>query len=159
MEDLRQKKKSGELPDDLEEDQIFKRIKDIMIDCFLASIKQLNPNKRQWNMFEILGFDFIIDEDFRTWLLEVNVNPYMGPILPRTHPNFMLEMLDDTFKLTVDKVYHGRTIPRSEISNETNYELLVTADRSVYKRSNMGLKSNKPKNADKPPRAMNKVSS
>jgi hypothetical protein len=25
-----------------------------------------------------LGYDFLIDEDFRTWLLEVNNNPFLG---------------------------------------------------------------------------------
>jgi len=37
----------------------------------------LNPNKRK-NVFEFLGYDFLIDEDFRTWLIEVNTNPYIG---------------------------------------------------------------------------------
>jgi D-alanine-D-alanine ligase-like ATP-grasp enzyme len=27
-----------------------------------------------------MGFDFLIDEDFRTWLIEVNTNPYFGVI-------------------------------------------------------------------------------
>ena len=26
-------------------------------------------------MFELLGFDFMIDEDMRVWLIEVNINP------------------------------------------------------------------------------------
>ena len=28
--------------------------------------------------FELLGYDFMIDEDFRVWLIEVNENPYLG---------------------------------------------------------------------------------
>ena len=28
--------------------------------------------------FELFGFDFLIDEDFRVWLIEVNTNPYLG---------------------------------------------------------------------------------
>ena len=53
------------------------RMKDIMIDCFLASQHLLNPTKRD-NNFELMGFDFLIDEDFRVWLIEVNTNPYFG---------------------------------------------------------------------------------
>jgi len=51
--------------------------------------------------FELFGFDFMIDEDFRTWLIEVNTNPcieessaLLRELLPR--------MLNDAFKLTID---------------------------------------------------------
>lgn len=37
----------------------------------------MNPNNRD-NVFELMGFDFMIDEDFRVWLIEVNTNPYFG---------------------------------------------------------------------------------
>ena len=53
------------------------RIKDLVIDCFVAAINLLNPNKREIS-FELMGFDFMIDEDFRVWLIEVNTNPYFG---------------------------------------------------------------------------------
>ena len=33
---------------------------------------------RRKNDFELFGFDFLIDEDFRVWLIEVNTNPYLG---------------------------------------------------------------------------------
>lgn len=41
----------------------------------------------QSNAFELFGFDFLIDEDFRTWLIEVNTNPYLGT------PNEYMEKL------------------------------------------------------------------
>jgi hypothetical protein len=55
------------------------RIKDIVIDCFASAINGLNPNKRE-HCFELMGFDFLIDEDFRVWLIEVNTNPYFGVV-------------------------------------------------------------------------------
>ncbi len=27
-----------------------------------------------------MGYDFMIDEDFRVWLIEVNTNPYFGVV-------------------------------------------------------------------------------
>ena len=50
-----------------------------------------------------MGFDFMIDEDFRVWLIEVNTNPYFG-VLNKNLPNFIDNLVDDTFRLTIDKV-------------------------------------------------------
>ena len=56
------------------------------------------------NFFELFGYDFMIDEDFNVWLIEVNTNPsltesahYLSQLMPR--------MVDDLMKLTVDKVF------------------------------------------------------
>ena len=53
------------------------QMKDIVIDCYEAVKNEVNPNRRKDN-FEFFGFDFMIDEDFRVWLIEVNTNPYLG---------------------------------------------------------------------------------
>ncbi len=36
--------------------------------------RKLNPEGRSFTM-EIFGYDFIIDEEFKVWLIEVNTNP------------------------------------------------------------------------------------
>ena len=51
-------------------------MKDLALDCFLSGKSAINPCKRR-NSFEFVGFDFMIDEDFRVWLIEVNTNPYI----------------------------------------------------------------------------------
>ena len=74
------------------------------IQLSLESVKRkLNPNKRS-QCFEIFGYDFIIDAEFNTWLIEANTNPCLEEssqllkmLLPR--------MLNDAFKLTVDNVF------------------------------------------------------
>lgn len=58
-------------------DNLIPRMKDLVIDTLLSVKTQLNPNRRK-NVFEFLGYDFLIDEDFRVWLIEVNTNPYIG---------------------------------------------------------------------------------
>jgi hypothetical protein len=52
------------------------RIKDLALDCFLSSRKNLNPSKRK-NCFELLTFEFKVDEDFRTWLVDIQNNPIL----------------------------------------------------------------------------------
>lgn len=55
-------------------------------------------------MFELVGFDFLIDEDFRVWLIEVNVNSYLG--VPNEYiSKLLLAMIDDLLKITVDKCH------------------------------------------------------
>ena len=45
----------------------------------------LTLDKKRWeHNFELLGMDFMIDEDFKPWLIEVNTNPCLvlnSPIL------------------------------------------------------------------------------
>ncbi len=73
------------------------RMKDLIIDSILSVKTQLNPNKRK-NVFEIFGYDFLIDEDFRIWLIEVNTNPYLGI------PNTFIGKIGNHFKLLYRKL-------------------------------------------------------
>jgi hypothetical protein len=52
-------------------------MKDIVIDTINSVKSELNKKQRKF-CFELLGYDFLIDEDFRLWLLEVNNNPFLG---------------------------------------------------------------------------------
>jgi hypothetical protein len=56
---------------------VIPRIKDLIIDSFMSVRNKMNPNKRKF-CFELFGLDFLLDEDFRTWLIEINTNPYLG---------------------------------------------------------------------------------
>jgi hypothetical protein len=54
--------------------------------------------------FEIFGYDFILDKDFKLWILEINNNPGLGissPLIEKLIPR----MIDDAFRLTIDKVF------------------------------------------------------
>jgi hypothetical protein len=57
--------------------------------------------------FEIFGYDFILDNDFRPWILEINNNPGLGissPLIEKLVPR----MLDDALRLTIDKVFETK---------------------------------------------------
>ena len=56
------------------------------------------------NCFEIFGYDFILDENYRPYLLEINSNPGLeisSPLINQLLPR----MIDDAFKLTIDEQF------------------------------------------------------
>ena len=89
---------------DLFERNMLMQIKQLVVKSLLAVKKKLNP-RRSEAQFEIFGYDFMIDSDYHVWLIEVNTNPCLEEsssllkfLLPR--------MIDDAFKLTLDRVFH-----------------------------------------------------
>ena len=100
--------------------QIYQRMRDLIIDTYLCWKKNLNPSKRK-HCFELFGYDFLIDEDIRTWLLEVNTNPYLG--VPNNYIADMLpKMLDDMFEIVLDPLIAPKNDVRNNTSND--YELI-----------------------------------
>ena len=49
-------------------------MKALIIKSIYSVRKSIDPHKRKYT-FEMFGYDFITDEDFNTWLIEVNTNP------------------------------------------------------------------------------------
>ena len=75
-----------------------------MIQKSVDSVKTKINYENRKHCFEIFGYDFIIDQDFTVWLIEINTNPcleessgVLRTLLPR--------MIDDALKLTIDKVF------------------------------------------------------
>ena len=102
------------------EDLLFPRIKDIIIDTFLCVKKKMNPNNRT-NVFELFGFDFLLDEDFRIWLIECNHNPFLGT--PNEYMRGLVpNMIDDMLKIVLDPVIKPKTV--LEPDRENVFELI-----------------------------------
>ncbi len=55
--------------------------------------------------FEILGFDFIIDEEMNTKLLEININPNFDWGNDKSVIDKIDKMVDDMFKICVDPLF------------------------------------------------------
>jgi tubulin---tyrosine ligase len=54
--------------------------------------------------FELFGYDFLVDEDYECWLIEVNTNPCLeesSPLLQTLIPR----MVNDMLRLTVDLAF------------------------------------------------------
>ncbi|KAL4443142.1 hypothetical protein ABPG74_002209 [Tetrahymena malaccensis] len=89
--------------------KIVSKIKDIIWLTFCSVKKKINQNDRKF-CFEIFGFDFLIDEELNSWLIEVNTNPaidecsqLLKTLIPRA--------LDDALKLTIDQIFSKRQVP------------------------------------------------
>ena len=84
----------------------MEQIKEI-ISISMRSVKdKINKNDRNYQ-FEIFGYDFMLDEDFNVFLIEINTNPgleesspWIKIIVPR--------MLDDALRLTLDQLFEPK---------------------------------------------------
>ncbi|XP_022100588.1 probable beta-tubulin polyglutamylase isoform X2 [Acanthaster planci] len=97
------------LPKDWVLNQFTKRMMQIMTHCFNAV-----KNKLQCKLgyFDLLGFDFLLDESMKVYLLEVNVNPALHTnceTLRNRLPPIVHETLDIVLEI-FDKCRHSRPI-------------------------------------------------
>ncbi len=78
-------------------------MKEITHMAFSSVNKKINQNHRKF-CFELFGLDFIIDEDLKVWLIEINENPCIecaSPLLGKLIPR----MINDAFKITIDQIF------------------------------------------------------
>ena len=82
---------------------LIPKTKEIIIYSIKSCINKINKMERKI-CFEIFGYDFIFDEKLIPYLLEVNTNPGLeisSPLIEMLIP----KMIDDAFKLTIDKIF------------------------------------------------------
>lgn len=79
------------------------QVKKIVTDTVRATFHLLDPNRRL-NSFELFGYDFMFDDQFRPYLIEVNSNPCLEES-SKLLSKLFTEMIDSTFRLTVDALF------------------------------------------------------
>jgi len=87
----------------------------VKVDLIIDSIKAVKGKIHQQKYtFELLGYDFILDDDLGTVMIEVNTNPcfeesnrLLKCLLPR--------MLDDLFCLTMDPLFNSGDPKRKSV--------------------------------------------
>lgn len=78
-------------------------MRQVALDAVRASYMRLDPRRLHHN-FEVLGLDFMIDRDFKVWLIEINTNPCLeisSVLLGRIIPT----MVEHSFRLTLDVLF------------------------------------------------------
>ena len=83
---------------------LLPRMKELILDSVLANRDRLVEGGKGRRSFELFGYDFLIDCDFRTWLIEVNTNPYIDKQNP-WHHRLLLRMMEDLAALVIDPLY------------------------------------------------------
>ena len=100
----------------------------LITDSFRATCYKIDP-LRLMNSFEILGYDFMIDTDFKLSLIEANTNPCLeteSPLLARIIP----ELIENTFKVVLDPLFPSpdlttnRKLSINELPQELKYTLI-----------------------------------
>jgi hypothetical protein len=85
------------------ERDILPQMNKMTTDVFRACHGKLDP-KRRLHTMEVFGLDFMIDDEFKPYLIEVNTNPSLdlsSPLLARLIPT----MLENSLKLALDPIF------------------------------------------------------
>lgn len=83
----------------------------------------MDPMSRQ-HCFEIFGYDFMIDNSYNSWLIEVNTNPCLDESSALLK-SYLPRMVDDAFRLTLDQIFPPRRT-RNPLAKTDKQKLLST---------------------------------
>jgi len=97
----------------------------------LESAQDMISNRK--NCFELYGYDFMVDEDFNVWLIEINLSPAMDYSTPVTK-RLVKMVSEDVVKVVVDYGM-AKKKQRSEISTGL-FSCIHKSKKSVEKPTN-----------------------
>ncbi|EGR30742.1 tubulin-tyrosine ligase family protein, putative [Ichthyophthirius multifiliis] len=101
------------------QNDVHNQMKQIATDTIKAVYGKINPDKLE-NTLEIFGLDFMIDDNFKIWLIEVNTNPALEiccPLLARIIP----QMIENVFRIAIDPIFPLPNNTNSKNFNIDNY--------------------------------------
>jgi len=110
--------------------------------CVVSTLQSVQDScassRNSHSCFELLGFDFMVDDELKVWLLEVNLSPsmdYSTSITRRMVP----EVLGDTIKVVLGEddpgkfelIHTGSTIPECGAGGSGAFQALVVDGRGI----------------------------
>ncbi|XP_022608902.1 inactive polyglycylase TTLL10 [Seriola dumerili] len=100
-----------------------RRMQQIMTQCFFAVKSKLD---RRLGLFDLIGCDFMVDEGFKVWLLEMNCNPALHTnckVLKEVIPSTVVETMDLTLEIFNKCRLRQRILP---LSGQREFVLLYS---------------------------------
>lgn len=125
---------------DIDDRLLWHRITSIIIITLLSQVQEIPSNSS--NCFELFGFDILIDEKLKPWLLEVNFSPALGndcnqdELVKKPLLNDILEALNFT---EVDvkrgkKEKENNDVRKKGLKGRDEGNGMVKAGKSIYSR-------------------------
>jgi len=103
-------------------EEILPQIKALVKDTIQAVYVKLDPNRRGHTM-ELFGYDFMLDNSLKPWLIEVNTNPCLelsSPYLSLLIPT----MVENALRIAVDPLFVPNVGTTWETLQENRFELI-----------------------------------
>jgi len=127
---------------------LMSKIKEIIYLTMRSVKEKIDKNKRNYQ-FEIFGYDFMLDENFNVFLIEINTNPgleesspWIKIIVPR--------MLDDALRLTLDQLFEPNYDFKLNYKKPQNIEDLIGEINKKEEIKNDDIKKNNNKKYKSP---------
>ncbi|XP_057603597.1 inactive polyglycylase TTLL10 [Hippopotamus amphibius kiboko] len=143
-------RKTKGLPQDWVFTTFTKRMQQIMAHCFLAVKSKLEC---KLGYFDLIGCDFLIDENFKVWLLEMNSNPALHTnceVLKEVIPGVVMETLDLALETFQKSLRSRKMLP---LSSQRRFVLLHEGEADPRPRPGASRSAPRPPPPPPPPRA------
>ncbi|KAE8592734.1 hypothetical protein XENTR_v10018868 [Xenopus tropicalis] len=117
------------LPQDWVLNNFTKRMQQIMMHCFLSVKSKLDC---RLGFFDLIGCDFLVDEDFKVWLLEMNCNPALHTnceVLREVIPGVVNETLDLTLEIFTKSQKNQHIMP---LNAQNKFILLYNGENNEH---------------------------
>ncbi|KAM9241684.1 inactive polyglycylase TTLL10 [Dugong dugon] len=124
-------RKTKGLPRDWVFTTFTKRMQQIMAHCFLAVKSKLEC---KLGYFDLIGCDFLIDENFKVWLLEMNSNPALHTnceVLKEVIPGVVVETLDLALETFQKSLRNEKMLP---LLSQRRFVLLHNGETDLWPR-------------------------
>ncbi|KAM5320126.1 inactive polyglycylase TTLL10 [Glossophaga mutica] len=119
------------LPSDWVFTTFTRRMQQIMAHCFLAVKPKLEC---KLGYFDLIGCDFLIDDNFKVWLLEMNSNPALHTnceVLKEVVPRVVMETLDLALETFQKSLRGQKMLP---LLSQRRFVLLLNGETDLWPR-------------------------